>query len=79
MTWEYKTIESTDFGHPGGVPRYQELSEELGKLSAEGWEVVQIVPTMQRGRADASAGGGKESSTVTVVAMLVMLRRAVTS
>jgi hypothetical protein len=78
MTWEYKTIEATDFGHPGGVPRYQELTADIGKLSAEGWEVIQVVPTMQRGRADASGGGGKESSMLTVVALLVMLRRQVT-
>jgi hypothetical protein len=77
MTWEYKTIESTDFGHPGGVPRYQELTSDLGKLSTEGWEVVQIVPTMTRGRADASGGGGKESSMLTAVALLVLLRRQV--
>ena len=70
------TVEMTDFGHPGGTPRFLALAAELGKLSTEGWEVVQIVPTMQRGRAD-SSGGGKESSSMTAVALLVMLRRQV--
>jgi hypothetical protein len=77
MAWEYTTVEMTDFGHPGGQPRYQELVAELGKKSLDGWEVVQVVPTMQRGRADQSAGGGKESSTLTAVALLVLLRRQV--
>jgi hypothetical protein len=77
MAWEYKTVESTDFGHPGGAPRYQEFVEELGRLSKEGWEVDQLVPTMQRGRAESPAGGGRESSSLTAVAIMALLKRKV--
>jgi len=71
------TLEATDYGHPGGGPRFKEFYEELGRLSKEGWEVDHVVPTMQRGRADSSGGGGKESSSLTAVALLALLKRKV--
>ena len=77
MAWEYKFVESTDFSHPGGGPRFQNFLEELKNLSREGWEVDQLVPTMQRGRADSSAGVGRESSSLTAVALIALLKRKV--
>lgn len=79
MAWEYKTVEMTDFGHPGGLPRFQDLADELAKQSQEGWEIEKIVPTMSRGRAETAAGAGKETSSLTVVAILVFLKRKVES
>jgi len=77
MAWEYKFVESTDFSHPGGGPRFSSFLQELGNLSREGWEVDQLVPTMHRGRADSSAGVGRESSSTTAVALIALLRRKV--
>lgn len=79
MTWEYKIIEATDYGHPGGTPRYQEFLNELSALSKEGWEVDQLVPTLQRGRTDTTGQefGGKGYSSLTAVALLALLKRKI--
>ena len=73
MSWEYKMLEPMDYGHPGAGPRFTELEEELKKLSEEGWEVVQLVPSMMRGRK--VPGAREDTITLTTVAMCALLRR----
>jgi hypothetical protein len=76
MAWEYKIVEPIDYGHPGGsVPRYDEFAKELTKLCSEGWEVVQMVPSMMRGRL--TAGAKDDMVSMTAVALIALLRRNV--
>ena len=76
MAWEYKVIEPLDYGHPGGSQaRYENFEKELAELSKEGWEVIQMVPSMMRGRS--TPGGKDEAISLTVVAMIALLRRQV--
>ena len=76
MAWEYKILEPLDYGHPGAGARFTNLSDELTELSKDGWEVVQMVPGMARGRI---VPGGKDTEQVniTTVGMIVVLRRQV--
>jgi len=74
MSWEYKVIESLDYGHPGGSePRFGEMAGELNRLSGEGWEVVEMSPSLMRGRV--TAGGKEDTLSLTTVAFCVLLRR----
>ena len=77
MAWEYRIIESLDYGHPGGSePRYQTFAEQLNELSKEGWEIDQIAPSMMRGRI--SRGGGKDDSvSLTTIAICAIMKRKV--
>jgi len=74
MNWEYKLLEPLDYGHPGAGARFVSLEEELAALSKDGWEVIQMVPGMMRGRI---IPGGKDTDQVnlTTVGLVVLLRR----
>jgi len=75
MAWEYKILEPLDYGHPGAEPRYGEFAEELTKLSAEGWEVVQLTPAMMRGRI--VPGSQADQLNLTTTGLVALLRRKV--
>ena len=76
MAWEYKVLEPLDYGHPGAGARIENLSQELAEMSKEGWEVVQMLPGMARGR---MVPGGKntEQVNITTAGVIVLLRRQV--
>ena len=76
MSWEYKVIEPLDYGHPGASPRYGEFADELTAHSKDGWEFVQMIPGMMRGRI---IPGGKDTEQVniTTVGICALLRRKV--
>ena len=77
MAFEYKVLESLDYGHPGGSDgRYHEMEEELKQLSMEGWEVVNMAPTMLRGRVT-NTGGNTDNLNLTAVTVMVLLRRPI--
>ncbi|MCK4719947.1 DUF4177 domain-containing protein [bacterium] len=73
MAYEYKILEPMDYGHPGAGKRFTELETELAKLSKEGWEVHEVVPSMMRGRK--VSGGREDTISMTTVAMIAILRR----
>lgn len=73
MVYEYKILEPMDYGHPGAGARYMDLESELSLLSEEGWDLVQLVPSMMRGRK--VPGGREDTITMTTVAMVAVLRR----
>jgi len=76
MSWEFKVLEPIDYGHPGGsTARYEEFEKNLAELCNDGWEIVQMVPSMIRGRITAS--GRDEMLNLTTVAMIALLRRKV--
>jgi hypothetical protein len=75
MAWEYKILEPMDYGHPGAAPRYAEFAKELAELAKDGWEIVQITPSMLRGRI--VEGGREDTINLTTVAILAVLRRQV--
>lgn len=76
MGWEYRILEPTDYSHPGAGQRFSDFVEELNKLAKEGWEVVQLTPSMMRGRVTKSSG--KDTPvTMTTVTMCALLRRKV--
>ena len=74
MSWEYKLLESLDYGHPGGSePRFGEMADELTKLSNEGWEFVGMSPSYMRGRV--TPGGKEETVSLTTIGFCVLLRK----
>ncbi|MCX6646083.1 MAG: DUF4177 domain-containing protein [bacterium] len=75
MAYEYKILEPMDYGHPGAGARYQDFQSELSELSDEGWELVQLVPSMMRGRK--VPGGREDNISMTTVAMVAVLRRKI--
>jgi len=75
MSWEYMTLEPTDYGHPGAGARYGGFVEELNRLAGDGWELVQLAPSMMRGRI--TPAGQDETVTLTAVALCAILRRKV--
>ncbi len=74
MSCEYKILEPTDYGHPGAGARFEEFVKELNEHAKEGWEIVQLVPDMMRGRMTAT-GGKDETITLTTIGLCAVLRR----
>jgi hypothetical protein len=75
MAYEYKIIETIDYGHPGAGVRFGEFQAGLNELSKEGWELHQLVPGMMRGRM--VEGGREDTITMTTVAIVAVLRRQI--
>ena len=77
MSWEYKILEPSDYGHPGAGPRFSEFVDELNKLAKEGWEVVQLTPSLMRGRLTKETSGKDSPFSITTVVLCALLRREI--